>query len=344
MFLASFAFEGRERIGLRRGENDLVDLATVVAAAGSGWAGPPPPADMLSLIGQWPALEGPLNALSARLDTLPVAAIPQDAVSWRPPVRKPGKVVGVALNNSASDDRKISAPKHPMFFLKASTSLIGHGEDIEVRPYYGGLHPEPELAVVIGKTSRDLDPSSALDAVFGYTIMNDITGNAMRSQDMVHYYALYASEQDSDKLERREQHLSYAARYKGTDGFGPIGPWLATRDEIVDPSNLDVTCTVGGEVVAEDSTRYLTYGVCEILAFLSRYQTLEPGDIISMGTAFRPKPGANRSLHLADLQRFDGPIAVSITGLGVLVNGVRRNNQPTPEWRLPEQPSRTGEL
>ena len=70
--------------------------------------------------------------------------------------------------------------------------------------------------------------------------------------------------------------MSYAARYKGTDGFAPLGPWLVTRDEIPDPGVLDVTCKVGAEVVAEDSTRYLTYSVPEILAFLSRFQTLEP--------------------------------------------------------------------
>ena len=91
--------------------------------------------------------------------------------------------------------------------------------------------------------------------------MNDMTGNAMRSEDRVHYYALYAGKADSKTLERREQHLSYAARYKGTDGFGPMGPWLVTRDEIPDPGTLDVLCKVGAEVVAEDSTRYLTYGV-----------------------------------------------------------------------------------
>lgn len=336
MFLASFAFEGRERIGLRKGAHGLADLGEVAAALGADWTAPPPPSDMLSLIEGWDAFAAPVRAAAQRIETLAVRAVAQDEATWRPPVRRPGKVVGVAMNNSASDARKISAPDHPMFFIKPSTSLLGHGEDIPVRSYYGGLHPEPELAVVIGRRARDLDPTTALDAVFGYTIMNDVTGNVMRSQDMVHYYALYASGDDTATLERREQHLSYAARYKGTDGFGPIGPWLVTRDEVADPSDLEVRCTVAGHVVAEDSTRYLTYGVGEILAFLSRFQTLEPGDIISMGTAFRAKPGVNRSIHTADLQRSEGPVEVSITGLGVLVNGVRRDDRPLGEWRLPK--------
>lgn len=324
MFLASFSFEGRERIGVRLGEDHLIDVAEAIAA---------PPGDMVALIEAGADVLDALNAVTAAPPAA-VRPIPVADVTWRPPVRRPGKIVGVAMNNSASDARKISAPSHPMFFLKPRTSLVGHREEIEIRSYYGGVHPEPELAVIIGRRVRDLEPETALEAVFGYTIFNDLTGNAMRGQDMVHYYALYASDADPTVLERREQHLSYAARYKGTDGFGAMGPWIATRDEIPDPGALDVVCTVGGTVIAEDSTRYLTYQVAEILAFLSRFQTLEPGDVISMGTAFRPKPGVNRSLHTADLQRVDGPVEVSITGLGALSNGVRRVSAELGTWRL----------
>jgi 2,4-didehydro-3-deoxy-L-rhamnonate hydrolase len=335
MYLASFSLAGHDHIGFRTGGGDLVDLADAIAAAGERWTGGEAPADMLALIARGDALAGPLRALAAMIDFLNVTTIPLDDVAWHPPVRRPGKVVGVAMNNSASDDRKISAPDHPMFFLKAPTSLLGHQREIEVRDYYGGLHPEPELAVIIGRRSRDLSPETALDAVFGYTIMNDLTGNVMRGEDRVHYYALYASPENPETLERREQHLSYAARYKGTDGFGPIGPWLATRDEVPDAGALDVICRVGGHVVTEDSTRYLTYSVAEILAFLSRFQTLEPGDIISMGTAFRPSPGATRSIHTADLQRVDGPVEVTISGLGTLSNPVRRVAGGIGAWRLP---------
>jgi 2,4-didehydro-3-deoxy-L-rhamnonate hydrolase len=193
---------------------------------------------------------------------------------------------------------------------------------------------------VIGRTMRAVGPDEAMEGVFGYSIMNDVTGNAMRSEDMVHYYALYASSADPEQVERREQHLSYAARYKGTDCFGPMGPWIATADSIADPSALDVRCSVGGEVVAEDSTRYLSYDVGEVVAFISQFQTLDPGDIISMGTAFRQKPGARRSLHLANLQTVDGPIKISITGLGVLETPVERVNSPMGRWqRGPESTS-----
>jgi 2,4-didehydro-3-deoxy-L-rhamnonate hydrolase len=339
VYLASVNHRGRDLIGFRWGEDWLVPVDESIlmrAAAGTNL-----PCDMISLIESGTDLLAELKAAaSAAAPPAGVTPISLHDVRWHPPVRKPGKIVGVAMNNSASDSRKISAPEHPMFFLKPRTSLLGHMNEIEIRSYYGSVHPEPELAVIIGKRARDLDPQSALECVFGYSIMNDMTGNAMRSEDRVHYYALYASQADAKTLERREQHLSYAARYKGTDGFGPMGPWLATRDEIPDPGTLDVLCRVGTEVVAEDSTRYLTYSVPEILAFLSRFQTLEPGDVISMGTAFRQQPGAQRSIHGADLQRVEGPVTVEISGLGTLCTTVRRTAMELAEWRLPKSPSR----
>ena len=319
MFLASFCHQGHDGIGVRVDEDHLVALGEAF------------PTDMTELIRRDPMLAGVAEAAAGRANRIPLADI-----RWRPPVPRPGKILGIALNNSASDARRISGPSHPMFFMKPPTCLIGHLEDIEVRPYYGGLHPEPELGVIIARRGKDLDPRQAMDWVFGYTIVNDITGNAMRAEDMVHYWALYANPAKPDEVERREQHLSYAARYKGTDGFGPMGPWIATRDEVPDPHALDVVCTLGGVVLAEDSTQYLTYKVPEVLAFISRFQTLEPGDIISMGTAFRPSAGSTRSLHTGDLSRLDGPMEVSITGLGTLINGVRRTNTDLPDWRLPK--------
>ncbi|NIV16977.1 MAG: hypothetical protein GWN47_00880, partial [Woeseiaceae bacterium] len=116
----------------------------------------------------------------------------------------------------ASNERKISAPDHPAFFLKPASCLIGHKDAIEIRSYYGSVHPEPELAVVIGSKARDVDAADALEVIFGYTIFDDFTGNGMRAEDLFRYYALYSSDDDPNKLERREQHLSYAGRYKGT--------------------------------------------------------------------------------------------------------------------------------
>lgn len=254
--------------------------------------------------------------------------------SWHPPVRNPGKICGVAMNNSASNERKIRAPDHPAFFLKPTSCLIAHQDTIRVRPYYGSVHPEPELAVVIGKAMRDVDAVDALDYVFGYSIFNDITGNGMRAEDLFEYWAVYASQDSDSGTERREQHLSYAGRYKGTDCFGVLGPWLVTADSVANPDDLNVYCRVGGDLVAEDSTRYYNYKVAEILSFISQFHTLWPGDIVSCGTAFRPSPN-RKSIHQANFQEVPGPVEISIDGLGTQSNPVVVEEKQIGRWRLP---------
>ena len=267
----------------------------------------------------------------ARFESKTILAASQ--VDWQPPVRYPGKICGVAMNNSASNERKISAPDHPAFFLKPASCLIGHLHPVRIRPYYGSVHPEPELAVIIGTRTRDVDATDALDRVFGYSIFNDITGNGMRAEDLFRYWALYDDPDKPGELQRREQHLSYAARYKGTDTFGCMGPAIVTRDEIPDPDNLDVRCTVGGDVVAEDSTRYYNYKVAELISYISQFQTLEPGDVISCGTAFKPSKD-RKSIHHANFQHVGGPVEVSISGLGTLTNPVEVEDRPIGKWRL----------
>jgi 2-keto-4-pentenoate hydratase/2-oxohepta-3-ene-1,7-dioic acid hydratase in catechol pathway len=253
--------------------------------------------------------------------------------AWHPPVRAPGKICAVAMNNSASNARKISAPDHPAFFLKPASCLIGHLDPIRVRRYYGSVHPEPELAAVIGQQTRDVPAVHALDAVFGYTIFNDVTGNGMRAEDMFHYWAIYPKKDNPNETERIEQHLSYAARYKGSDSFGVLGPWLVTRDAIPNPDDLDVHCRINGEVIAEDSTRYYNYKVAEVISFISYFHTLNPGDVISMGTAFKPS-ASRRSIHHANFQTVPGPVEISIEGLGTQQNPVVIEGQELGQWRL----------
>jgi 2-keto-4-pentenoate hydratase/2-oxohepta-3-ene-1,7-dioic acid hydratase in catechol pathway len=313
MKLASIRYGERERVAVAVDDKHVVDVNDLGM----------PVTDMPGLIERGTAGVAALAAALAsfRQRVNETLLIPISQVTWRPPVRRPGKICGVAMNNSASNARKIKAPDHPAFFLKPASCLVGHLQPIRIHEYYGSTHPEPELAVVIGRGGREIRKDAALDAVFGYTICNDITSNAMRAEDLFHYYALYASRDDPDKLERVEQHLSYAGRYKGSDTFGPLGPWLVTRDEVPNPDDLEVTCSVAGERVAEDSTRYFNYSVADVIAFISRFQTLDPGDVISMGTAFKPAPG-RRSIHLANLARTTGPVDVTISGLGTLSNPV----------------------
>lgn len=334
MQLASFNYQGVDRIGIRRNDTQIVAIDDLPGLK------PGALATMMDLIELGPAATEQVRQTATNATSKEIIAI--EDIDWRPPIPNPGKIIGVAMNNSASNARKISAPDHPAFFLKPASCLIGHLESIRVRAYYGSLHPEPELAVIIGKEARGINAVDAMEYVYGYSNFNDITGNGMRADDLFHYWALYSSDEDPDKLERREQHLSYAARYKGTDTFGCMGPWLVTADEIPDPDNLDVRCSVGSESIAEDSTRYYNYKLAEIISYVSQFLTLMPGDIISCGTAFKPSPG-RKSIHHANLQIVSGPVEVSIDGLGTLENPVTIDDKPIGRWRLPTQDTKTEE-
>jgi 2,4-didehydro-3-deoxy-L-rhamnonate hydrolase len=336
MKLASVRHRSRDLVAAELAAGELVAVDTLLAlpaARGAGAAGSPG-VKMRDLIRGGAAF---LDALGAALAVAradrSVERIAASDVIWHAPVRRPGKICAVAMNNSASNERKISAPDHPAFFLKPASCLVGHGQPIRIRRYYGSVHPEPELALVIGRETRDIPARQALDAVFGYTIFNDITGNGMRSEDRFHYWAVYAKKGDPNETERVEQHLSYAGRYKGTDTFGAMGPWLVTKDEIANPDDLRVQCRVGGEIVADDSTRYYNYKVAEVVSFISQFHTLHAGDVVSLGTAF--KPAQNRkSIHQANFQSVSGPVEVSIEGLGVQQNPVVVEEREIGEWRL----------
>jgi 2-keto-4-pentenoate hydratase/2-oxohepta-3-ene-1,7-dioic acid hydratase in catechol pathway len=329
MKLASIHYRGRDLVATELAPGELVGIASLPGRqSGSS-------VDMLDIIrGGEPLKQTLLASLDKIGSDATVARMPAADVRWYPPVRRPGKICAVAMNNSSSNERKISAPDHPAFFLKPASCLVGHREPIRIRPYYGSVHPEPELAVVIGRQTRDVSATSALDAVYGYTIFNDITGNGMRAEDRFHYWAVYAKKENPSETERVEQHLSYAGRYKGTDTFGALGPWLVTKDEIANPDDLNVTCKVGGELIADDSTRYYNYKVAEVVSFISQFHTLYPGDIVSLGTAF--KPGATRkSIHHANFQTVAGPVEITIEGLGTQENPVVVERKELGEWRLP---------
>jgi 2-keto-4-pentenoate hydratase/2-oxohepta-3-ene-1,7-dioic acid hydratase in catechol pathway len=122
------------------------------------------------------------------------------------------------MNNSASNERKVSAPDHPAFFLKPSSCLVGHNEPIRIRSYYGSVHPEPELALVIGREVRDIPAARALDAVFGYTIFDDITATACAPRTGL-ITTLFIREEQPERDRARRAALVYAGRYKGTDTF-----------------------------------------------------------------------------------------------------------------------------
>src|SRR3984957_17540419 len=181
--------------------------------------------------------------------------------------------------------------------------------------------PEPELAVVIGKTAKSIRAADAYDYVFGYTIHNDITSPTMRGEDTFQYRAIHPKGDDPGQIEYVDTWVSYPGRYKCADTFACMGPWLVTKDEIPDPHALGVSCLHKDRLVTQDTTANLTHKVPEVLAFLSDYVTLWPGDIVSMGTALAKSAGGGAVQNI-DLNRLGGPVSVVIERVGTLSNPV----------------------
>jgi 2-keto-4-pentenoate hydratase/2-oxohepta-3-ene-1,7-dioic acid hydratase in catechol pathway len=321
MKLASFRAADTDRIGVLLDGGDLIDLAAALRA--SGIPERAVPRTMLELIEGEGVTLATVGAAVDRAIANPseVERFSAESVTWHPPVRRPSKICCLALNNSANSDRILRGPKHPAMFTKPASALVGHGGAIECKPQYGRTHPEPELAVVIGKTAKSIRAADAYDYVFGYTIHNDITSPTMRGEDTFQYRAIHPKGDDLGQIEYVDTWVSYPGRYKCADTFACMGPWLVTKDEIPDPHALVVRCLHRDRLVTEDTTANLTHKVPQVLAFLSEYLTLWPGDIVSMGTALARSSGGGAVQNI-DLNRLGGPVTVSIERLGTLTNPV----------------------
>lgn len=323
MKLCSFETGGRRSYGLVREDGQVTDLRPLLGAEA--------PASLEDLIAEAAAGRVDLTALAARAAGAPALAA-ADLV-WRPPVRRPGKIIGVAINNRIGQQIAFRPFAEPAFFLKPASSLVGHGEAVVVRGDYGLTHPEPELAVIIGKGGKAIPAERALEHVFGYTIINDITSPGLKEKDSIElvtpaaagggYRDLMGWRRVRDDEDARSIYLTYHALSKGTDTFGPMGPWIVTADEIADPNRLAINSYDGEDLVFEDSTANLTFPVERIIAHASDYMTLEAGDVIHCGTAMKPADGGKfRALTQWDLAATRRPMAIEIEGLGRLVNPV----------------------
>jgi 2-keto-4-pentenoate hydratase/2-oxohepta-3-ene-1,7-dioic acid hydratase in catechol pathway len=322
MKLASFHDGGKDRFGVSADGEILIDLREAISTFGDVAPGDAP-RTMLEVIEAGPNAWALANraATLAFAQAYAVERFSTASVIWHAPVRRPSKICCLALNNSANADRILSGPKHPAMFIKPASALVGHRDAIACRPEYGRVHPEPELAVVIGKLAKNIRAEEAYEYVFGYTIHNDITSPTMRGEDTFHYRAIHPKGGDHKAIEYVESWVSYPGRYKGADTFACMGPWLVTKDEIPNPHNLRVSCHHKGELVTDDNTENLFYKIPEVLAFLSRYLTLWPGDIVSMGTALK-KSAAGGAVQNIDLNKLGGPVTVTIERLGTLENTV----------------------
>jgi 2-keto-4-pentenoate hydratase/2-oxohepta-3-ene-1,7-dioic acid hydratase in catechol pathway len=220
------------------------------------------------------------------------AAVPLDELTLRAPVPRPGKVLCIGLNyrDHAAETGK-PLPTVPMLFAKWANSVVGDGATVAIPAVTDEVDWEAELGVVIGRRVKDVPVDDALDAVAGYCCLNDLSAR---------------------DLQRVTTQFTLG---KAVDGFLPMGPWLVTRDEVPDPQDLAISCAVNGRTVQKSNTREMVFGVAELVSFLSRTMTLEPGDVIATGTP--PGVGVARTPQWF-LQPGD-EVAVEIEGLGRLM-------------------------
>lgn len=314
MKLASVIAGSRETLAVQH-EDAIVDVALLVGV----------PSLTLDSILQDPRILGRIaTGLEGQIPD--AALLVEEELTWLPPSPRPSKIVGVALNNRLGSQFAVREPTEPAYFLKPPSALTGHLQPLVVPAEYGLTHPEPELAAVIAIRSRNLTPGEALKAVLGYTIINDITSPGLKDRDSMEL-ALPVSlgpAPDWRKVHGEDDFsllLTYHARSKGCDTFAPMGPWLVTTDELADPSDLQVRGLLDGEAVLQDSTAQLRFGVQEVLVHLTRYMTLEPGDVVHFGTAFMPAdPQRFPNVRTIDISRLDGVLSVEIEGIGRLDN------------------------
>lgn len=319
MRFATITTAGRRRLATSGPGQTVLDVAMLLGRDSI---------DMETLIAEADALLPTLRELAAA--PADDSVVDMTDVRWLAPCPRPSKIVGVAINNVLGSMFAHRTPTEPAYFLKPSSALVGHGEAIVVAEHYGITHPEPELAAVIGTRVRSVDPDQALAAVFGYTIINDITSPGLKDRDSVELVIPGMVSRDTDWRELRGEddhsiYLTYHARSKGTDTFAPMGPWLVTRDEVPEPNMLAVECRLDDVLVLTDSTANLRFSVGETISHLSRSMTLEPGDVVHFGTAFQPAaPERFPTIRHLDMSKLEGTLSVEIEGIGRLDNPIAR--------------------
>lgn len=228
----------------------------------------------------------------ARLRALDPSALPKVSGSPRigPCVGNVGKFLCIGLNYSDhAAETGAAIPEHPILFFKANSAIVGPNDDVSMPRGSLKTDWEVELGVVIGKAAKYISQANALDYVAGYCIVNDVS-------------------------ERHFQNnlTGQWTKGKSCDTFGPLGPWLVTRDEVLDPQNLSMTLDVNGTRRQTGNTKTMIFSVAEIIEHLSGLMTLHPGDVISTGTppgvalGMKPKPiflktGDVMDLHIEGL-------------------------------------------
>ena len=201
-----------------------------------------------------------------------------------------GKFICIGLNYSDhAAETGATVPPEPIIFMKATSAIVGPNDDVLIPRGSEKTDWEVELAVIIGKTAKYVSEDDALDYVAGYAVSDDVSERAFQT-------------------ERSGQWT----KGKSCDTFGPIGPWLVTKDELSDPQTLKMWLTVNGERMQNGTSATMVYGVKYLVAYLSQFMSLHPGDVISTGTP----PGVGMGLKPPRFLKPGDVVELGIEGLG----------------------------
>ncbi len=199
-----------------------------------------------------------LNKILGKADLKPLSK----EIRLGSPVARPSKIICIGLNYSDhAKESDMQLPVEPVVFFKASSAMVGPNDNLIIPKNSKKTDWEVELAVVIGKKTSYVDEADALNYVAGYVLHNDYSERAFQ-------------------LERSGQWV----KGKSCDSFAPLGPWLATQDEIPDVNNMRLWLTVNGKIMQDGNTKNLVFNIPHIVSYISQFMTLLPGDIISTGT------------------------------------------------------------
>src|SRR5574337_2178753 len=211
-------------------------------------------------------------------------------VHLAPPIARPSKIVCIGLNYADhAKETNAQIPKEPIIFFKSTTALIGPNDDVIIPKNSHKTDWEVELAVVIGKKASYVEESEALNYVAGYCLHNDLSEREFQ-------------------IERGGQWV----KGKSCDTFAPLGPFLATKDEVKDVDNLKLWLTVNGNKMQDSNTDDLIFKIPFLISYISQFMTLLPGDIISTGTPAGVGLGFNPPVYLKD----GDVVELGIDGLG----------------------------
>jgi 2-keto-4-pentenoate hydratase/2-oxohepta-3-ene-1,7-dioic acid hydratase in catechol pathway len=201
-----------------------------------------------------------------------------------------GKFICIGLNYSDhAAETGATVPPEPIIFMKATSAIVGPNDNVLIPRGSEKTDWEVELAVIIGKTAKYVSEDEALDYVAGYAVSDDVSERAFQT-------------------ERSGQWT----KGKSCDTFGPIGPWLVTKDEVADPQNLGMWLSVNGQKMQDGSTKTMVYGVKYLVSYLSQFMSLHPGDVISTGTP----PGVGMGLKPPRYLKDGDVVELGIEGLG----------------------------